>query len=223
MGARFTFLSVGLGATALVNGVFAANLHIQHGAQNAVCKAAAEIASRVSEDDFSGGEWRNAFGTVNWLDDSYPTMTAEGREHRVAYSRVTIDIDNDGKPDVVVRYTDMQGSALWDWVYVLAPGEFQAARKQDGVGKLLQTAPQLNPDNPVQFTNGSSGLPVEFQIWKEGKTNYVVLKEHFFLRGQSTLPSSLFVGRVQSRSNNAPGNISSRRLRVELVCRIRGR
>jgi hypothetical protein len=222
MGARIVFLLVGLSVTALPSNVRAAKLSIQHGAQNAVCKTAAEISSRVSERDFWAGEWRNAFATVNWLDDTYPTVTVEGREQRITYRRIGIDIDNDGKRDVVIRYTGMQGSVDWDWIYVLAPSEFQAARKQDGVGKLLQTAPRLNPDNSVQFTNGSSGVPVEVQIWKHGKTNYVVLKEHFFLKGKPNLPSSLFVGLVQTRSDNSPGDAGSRSLPVELVCRIRG-
>jgi hypothetical protein len=222
MGARIFLPLVGLCIAALLEDARAAKLHIQEGRQNSVCKAAARIAGQLPEADFWGGEWRQAFGAVNWIDDSYPTVTAEGRKQRVTYSRVMLDIDNDGKRDVVIRYTDMQGSVLWDWVYVVRPSEFQAARKKDDVGKLLQVAPQLNPDNSVQFTNGSAGVPVEFQIWNHAKTNYIVLKEHFFLKRQPSLPSSLFVGRVQSPSNSPSDDVSSRRPAVELVCRIRG-
>ena len=93
----------------------------------------------------------------------------------------------------------------------------------DAVGKLLQMAPQLNLDNSVQFTNGSGGVPVEFQIWNHAKTNYIVLKEHFFLKRQPSLPSSLFVGRVRTPSNSPSGDVGSRRPPVELVCRITGR
>jgi len=223
MSTRIVLPLVGLCMAASIVSARAAKLDIQEGGQNSVCKAAARIAAQLSETDFWGGGWRQAFGAVNWIEDSYPTITAEGREHRVVYSRVMIDIDNDGGRDVVIRYTDMQGSVLWDWVYVVPPSEFQAAKKQDGVVKLLQTAPQLNPDNSVQFTNGSGGVPVEFQIWNHAKTNYIVLKEHFFLKRQPSLPSSLLVARVQSPSSSPSTDVGSRRPPVELICRIRGR
>jgi hypothetical protein len=217
MSATIVLFWVALGATALPITALAAKIHVEHGATTTVCKAAAQIAARIAETDFWSGQWRNAFGVVDWIEESYPTVTAEGRAQRVPYSRLAIDIDNDGKRDIVVRYTDMQGSVLWDWIYILEPSDYQIARKRDDVGKLLQTAPQLNPDNSVQFTNGSSGVPVESQIWKHGKMNYMVLKEHFFLKREPKLPSSLFVGRLQSR----PSDMKSRRMPIELVCRFR--
>lgn len=221
MSATTVSLGLALVASALSFTAQAAKIQIDYGATASVCKAAAKIVGRMTESDFWSGQWRNAFGVVDWLEESYPTVTSEGRAQRVSFSHLTIDVNNDGKRDVVVRYTDMQGSVLWDWIYVLEPGDFQVARKSDAVGKLLQTAPQLNPDNSVHFSNGFSGVPVEAQIWRHKNANYLVLKEHFFLKREPTLPSFLYVGRIHGQFRNEANHATSRRIPIELACRLR--
>ena len=199
---------------------FAVNVKVRYGAQNPVCKVAAEIANRISESDYWHGGWRYGYGSVDWVDDSYPTVTAQGREQRVNYSYVRLDIDNDRKQDIVIRYTGSMRSVDWDRIYVVQPGAFQVAKQADTVGQLLHTAPPLNPDNSVHFTNGSAGVPVEVEIWKHGGKNYIVLKEHFFAKRERSAPASLFVGRfldhkpVQSQLGGSP------RLVLELICRM---
>lgn len=215
-----SFLAVAFALSLHQSDVLAVKVTIQYRAQDPVCKAAAEIAGRIPGSDFSGGQWRSAYGTVDWEDDSYPTVTAEGREQRVTYSRVALDLDNDGHQDVVILYTGMMSSVDWDHIYVVPPDTFTSASRADAVGKMLHTAPQLNPDNSVHFTSGIAGVPVEIQIWKHGPMNYLVLKEHFFAKGRRNLPASLFVGRLASHKPVKSSLGGSPRLVLEQICRM---
>jgi hypothetical protein len=217
----FCRLILGVVSIAITTVVGAANVRIDQGTQHASCNAAFAKARGLPARAFWNGEWRQAFSTVRWVEDSYRTLTASGREEDVPFTYATVDIDNDAKPDVVIRDTTMFRGVNFDVMYVVPEHEFQAANEQKRVRQLLETAPQLNPGNAVRFADGSDGVPVETEIWRDGRTTYVVLKEHFFLKRRVHLPSSLFVarilGRFPSKGKGEPGGLT-----IELICRMVG-
>src|SRR5262245_10007331 len=131
------FLVVAFLLALCASNALAIEVTIQDGAQHAVCTAAAGIAAKISRSQFQGTNWRRAYASARWLDDSYPAVTAEGREARVSYSHVKLDLDNDGHEEVVIRYTGMIRSVDFDHVYVAPLHRFEAAAKTDSVAKLL--------------------------------------------------------------------------------------
>lgn len=185
-----------------------------------VCRDASKIVRRIPSEDFLNGEWRKQFDQTDWLNDSDPTITAEGRQVEVPFKYRAIDINNDGKDEVVVVFTTLFSSVDFDWLYQFSPDQFLAAQKKRTVGKLLNQVPELNPRNFVRFSNGETGVPVELQFWHKGKTNYILLKENYFTKDNSEGPNSLFVAKLTPRSSVWDNIYKVQRLEPDMICRM---
>jgi hypothetical protein len=190
------------------------------GQSNEACRAIAKVVRATKNEDFWSGRWRDRFGRVEWMQGSYPTMTAEGRHADVPYKYSNVDIDNDGQRDVVVVYTALFSSADWDWLYLFRPKQFRVAQKEGIVGKLFQEVPILNPRNAVQFSNGQSGVPVELHLWRYKGANFILLKEHFFAKKEPDVPSSFFVAKLEPQSTKWDEVFKVHRLVPQLTCRM---
>jgi hypothetical protein len=189
------------------------------GETNDVCHAAATIVRGTTSEAFWSGSWRDRFGPVEWSQGSYSTVTSDAQEHDVPFKYTSIDIDNDGAPDVVLMLSDLMFSTLWDWLYVFTPRQFDDAQNGRTFVKLLQSAPTLNPRNVVQFYNGETGAPVELHIWRFKKTRYLLLKENSFAKGEGG-PSSLFVAKLTPASKKWDASLKVNRLVPELICQM---
>jgi hypothetical protein len=179
-----------------------------------------KIVRGTTSEAFWSSSWRDRFGPVDWSQDSYPTVTSDAQEHDVPFKYTTIDIDNDGAPDVVLMRSDLMFSILWDWLYVFNPRQFDDAQKESALGKLLQSAPTLNPRNVVQFSNGETGGPVELNVWRYKKTYYLLLKEHFFAKDEARGPNSLFIAKLTPTSKKWDALLKVYRLVPELKCQM---
>lgn len=184
------------------------------------CRAVAKIVRATKNEDFWIGRWREGFGSVEWMGDSFPTITAEGRHADVPFLYTTLDINNDGRRDIVVLYSTLFSSIMWDWLYLFRPAQFRVAQKKGSVGKLFEQVPSLNPRNFVQFSNGQSGWPVELHLWHYKGRNFILLKEHSFAKGALSTPGSFFVAKLNPQSAKWDKKLKVNHLVPELICRL---
>lgn len=145
------------------------------------CQQVVKLISNVPKLEFQRGTWRRIFEKTVWQNDAYPTVTAEGRDWRVPYKYTELDIDNDGRSDIVIKYTDMMSNDMWDWIYVLEPEEFFRSQKDGSFTRaVLSKAKQVNPGNYVEFAGRADDEiagPTETAIWSHNNINYLVMKE----------------------------------------------
>jgi len=200
------------------NRVLKSSLRIVHGNQNPVCRASLGTLDRTPRKAFFDGAWRESFRSVPWQDDSYKTVTAEGRDWSVPYKHARADIDNDGLQDIVVVYTGSIRSVDIDHLFVMSPSEFKQRRQLHTVTR----GAQINPDNTVLFADGVSALPVEVHVWKYKGKRYLLMKEANFGRPQYGEPRSLFVGGLHRDARTAAETHPQKRLVLEMICRIQG-
>ncbi len=190
------------------------------GRSNEACIAVIKVIRAIKNEDIWAGPWRDHFGLIDWMGGTYPTVTAEGRHANVPFRYTAIDINNDGRRDVVVIYTDLLSSAYWDWLYLFDPKQFRAAQKEGAVGKLFQEVPALNRRNILQFQNGQSGNPVELHLWRYKGAIYILAKEHFFAKQEPHAASSFFVAKLGPHSTKWDERFRVLRLVPELTCRM---
>lgn len=188
------------------------------------CQQAVEIISKVPKSEFQRGTWRRIFDETVWRSDTHPTVTAEGRDWKVPYKYTELDIDNDGRSDVVIKYTDMMSNDMWDWIYVMEPEEFFHSRKVGTFSMaVLSKAKQVNPQNHVEFAGQADkeiAVPTEMAIWTHNNINYLVMKEGFFASDKKRRPNSLFVAQIVGVSKKFQLDGVPRRLVLNMVCRI---
>jgi len=190
------------------------------GGKDEVCHAIKDLSRKVSEEEYKSGIWRERFGSIDWKHDTYPTITAEKRPWDVPYKYVYVDIDNDGRQDVVVVYSGMIRSVDFDWLYLFTPEKFQQAQLEKTVFKLFESGPFLNPHNEVKFSSGVTAVPVELQIWHHKGTRYLLLKEHFFPWRKAGPPHSLVVAKLSRTSLKWYEPLKLYRLVPDLKCRL---
>ena len=183
-----------------------------------------KLISRVPKSAFQRGTWQLAIEKIFWHSDAYPTVTAEGQNWKVPYKYTELDIDNDGRSNVVIKYTDMMFNTMWDWIYVMERNEFvQLREKGTFSGASLSTAKQVNPLNFVEFIDRSDNEivgPTEMAIWAHDSINYLVMKEGFFASNTKRRNNSLFVARIHGESELPQRIDTPKRLVLRMVCRI---
>ena len=188
------------------------------------CQQVIKMIRNVPKSEFQRGMWRPIFEKTIWQSDTYPTVTAEGRDWKVPYKYTELDIDNDGRSDVVIKYTDMMSNDMWDWIYVMEPEEFFHSRK-DGTfsSAVLSRAKQVNPRNYVEFAGRADeevAGPTEMAIWAHNSVNYLVMKEGFFASKKKRRLNSLFVAQIVGVSKEVQLDGVPKRLVLNMVCRI---
>lgn len=218
MNSRFVLATVILAISGFAKS--ADDIKVLYGGNDPVCRDATKIIRGIPTADFWSGAWRTGFGEIAWRQDSYPTITAEGKHWDVGFQYLPIDIDNDGSEEVVIKETNLFTSIEWDWLYVFRTQQFRSAQQGKSVGRLLPSVPKLNPQNTVQFTNGVDAAPVELHIWMRGESSLLVLKEHFFAKRQKGVPSALLIGRLGKQSARYDAATNTQRLVPDMVCRI---
>lgn len=191
----------------------------------AVCRAVAAKVGAATPEEFRNGTWRDRFTSANWMSDTFPTITAEGRALDLPFRYTFVDIHNDGTRDAVVVYSGMMASTEFDWLYVFTSKQFRAAQAQKRVGIVMNEVPVLNPANWVQFSNGQTGNPVELEIWKHKGRNYLLLKEPSFAHADREAPHSLLVAKLSrtSRKWQRVGKLNVQRLLPDLICQLRAK
>ncbi len=187
----------------------------------ALCNDASRILSNIPRYRFWNGQWREAFGSVEWDKDFYPSIDSEGKQRENKYEFRSIDINNDGQSDVVIKETGMLRSALWDWLYVMAPDEFRSLRANRTIGKSLGIIQQLNPGNAVIFTNKQEAVPTEMQIWRHGSKNYIVMRELQFSTEEHKDPASAYVAELRGPLGAPINRRGNRTLIPRMVCKFK--
>lgn len=188
------------------------------------CQQVVEMIFKVQKSEFQRGTWRRFFEKIVWRNDTYPTVTAEGRDWKVPYKYTELDIDNDGRSDVVIKYTDMMSNDIWDWIYVMEPDEFFHSQKNGTFSRAaLSKTKQVNPLNFVEFVGRPDeeiASPTEMAIWTNNNINYLVMKEGFFASDKKRRPNSLFVAQIAGISKLPQLDGVPKRLVLDMVCRI---
>lgn len=189
------------------------------------CQQVINLIVDMPKSEFQRGTWRRIFETTVWQSDTYPTVTAEGRDWKVPYKYTELDIDNDGRSDMVIKYTDMMFNDMWDWIYVMEPEEFFNTRKNGTFSSALHSekAKIVNPRNSVEFAgreNEEIAGPTEMAIWTHKSINYLVMKEGFFASTKKRRPNSLFVAQIAGVSNRPEPDGFPKRLVLNMICRI---
>jgi hypothetical protein len=193
---------------------------IVFGQGNETCLIAARVVGKTPNWHFWNDKWRDQFGSLTWHHDSFPTVTSDGKNADVNFVFVVLDLDNNGKKEVIVIQSDLLSSIEWDWLYTVESKQFRTAQKEGRVGKLLNQWPMLNPQNSVTFSNGNEAIPTSLHIWQYKNTNYILLKEHFFAKESTARPNSFVVAKL--KPNSIQWNKQTKRYRLvpELTCQI---
>jgi hypothetical protein len=188
---------------------------IGYGNSHPVCRDAVKLVRTLARDDFSGGTWKKAFGKIEWIPSGAPSI-----------SYIPMDINNDGTVELVVNYTDMFRSVMWDWLYIATQEQLAVVKKTGSTEILNSESAQLSLRNQVKFTNHKLAVPVSTHIWKRGRKYFLVMKEDFFARENQTdegrtLPNSLYVGVLLGvKSSQFDPLYKVQRLHPTMICRI---
>jgi hypothetical protein len=196
-------------------------VRISYGSGSAICTEAANILRRLPRIKFLNESWREDFGSTKWENNSYTSKDAEGKPREIEYEFRFVDINNDGRKDVILKQTGSFRGDIWDWLYVASASEFHALRTDQEAGKAFEKIPPLNPRNVVVFTNKHEGVPTEMQIWRRGSKNYLIMKELPFSSGRNKSWASVYVAELRGRINTRLDRLGDPRLFFNMICRIK--
>jgi hypothetical protein len=197
----------------------AGRIDVSYGIRDPICTDIRSQLTEISAADFRNGKWRDRFGGIEWQHETWPVTTASGSNEDLSFRHLSIDLDNDRSMDVVVVWASTVRGALFDWLYLLTPSEFQAASAARNPRGFFDQGRRLNPDNAVAFTNGDDAVPVELQVWERERVRYLLLKEHSFAKAAASQSNTFVVAKLEPAVPVAKDD-TAKRLSPAMICRF---
>lgn len=196
-------------------------IRVIYSSNNSVCRKAEKILGQIPRIEIWGHEWKKAFGSVEWGKDSYPSINADGGVSENEYEFKAVDLNNDGKNEVVIKEVRMLSSILYEHLWVVGENEFLTIKTNRQIMSALQKLPQFSPRNVAVFTNGKRIEPIQIHIWMHGERNYILMKELWFASEKRKFRASMYVAELRGELTPSLGVFGDASFIPHMICQFK--